>query len=124
MNQTATYKERKSFETYDAEHALLYLNERPAEIKDEETGERTPGFSYTGNMPDGGTLVEARGVNDGNRRGKFVAGLIGMSYDMDAQIAVLANGGDTPEHAAELAAFMSTRAECKAAVDELLAREL
>lgn len=124
MTQTASYKERKNFVIYDERHALLYLNEQPVEITDEETGESTPGYSYTGNMPDGGTLVEAEGVNDDNRRDKFVAGLIGVSYDMNAQIAVLANGADTPEHAAELAAFASTRAECKRQVDEMLARTL
>ncbi len=124
MTQTASYKERKNFVIYDERHALLYLNEQPAEITDEETGESSPGFSYTGNMPDGGTLVEAEGVNETNLRDKFVAGLIGVSYDMDAQIAVLANGADTPEHAAELAAFASTRAECKRQVDEMLARNL
>lgn len=124
MTQTASYKERKNFVIYDERHALLYLNEAPAEIADEETGESTPGYSYTGNMPDGGTLVEAEGVTDENRRDKFVAGLIGLSYDMDAQIAVLANGADTPEHAAELAAFSATRAESKRKVDEMLARNL
>lgn len=124
MTQTASYKERKKFVIYDERHALLYLNEQSAEITDEETGESSPGFSYTGNMPDGGTLVEAEGVNETNLRDKFVAGLIGVSYDMDAQIAVLANGEDTPEHAAELAAFASTRAECKRQVDEMLARNL
>lgn len=124
MIQTASYKERKNFVIYDERHALLYLNEQPVEITDEETGETTPGFSYTGNMPDGGTLVEAEGVNETNLRDKFVAGLIGVSYDMDAQIAVLANGADTPEHAAELAAFASTRAECKRQIDEMLARNL
>lgn len=124
MTQTASYKERKKFVIYDERHALLYLNEQQVEITDEETGESSPGFSYTGNMPDGGTLVEAEGVNETNLRDKFVAGLIGVSYDMDAQIAVLANGADTPEHAAELAAFASTRAECKRQVDEMLARNL
>lgn len=124
MIHTASYKERKNFVIYDECHALLYLNEQPVEITDEETGETTPGFSYTGNMPDGGTLVEAEGVNETNLRDKFVAGLIGVSYDMDAQIAVLANGADTPEHAAELAAFASTRAECKHQIDEMLARNL
>ena len=122
MNQTATYKERKAFEIYDQSHALLYLNEQPAEITDEETGESVPGYSYTGDMPDGGTLVEASGVTDENRRDKFVAGLIGKSYDMDAQIAVLANGKDTTEHAAELEQFAQTRAAAKAAVDEMLNR--
>lgn len=118
MTHTASYKERKTFEIYDKEHALLYLNEQPVEIPDEETGESVPGFSYTGNMPDGGTLVAASGVTEANRRDKFISGLIGLSYDMDAQIAVLANGSDTPEHAA------STRADAKQQVDAMLSRTL
>lgn len=122
MNQTASYKERKKFEIYDKDHALLYLNEQEVEIIDKESGEAVPGFSYTGNMPDGGTLVEASGVTEANRRDKFVAGVIGLHYDMDAQIAVLANGADTPEHAGELADFMAVRTEAKAKVDEMLNR--
>lgn len=124
MNQTASYKERKQFEIYDGGHVLIYLNEQPAEIKNEETGESAPGYSYTGNMPDGSTMVMATDVTDANRRDKFVAGLIGQYYDMDAQIAVLANGTDTPEHAAELEQFARLRAKCKADVDELLRRKL
>lgn len=124
MKQTASYTERKKFEIYDGGHALLYLNEQAVEIANEETGESTPGYSYTGDMPDGGTMIEASGVTDENRRDKFVAGLIGFHYDMDAQIAVLANGADTPEHAAELEQFAQVRARCKAEVDELLARKL
>lgn len=124
MNQTVSYRERKKYEIFDSGHALLYLNERPAEIADEETGEMRSGYSYTGDMADGGTLVEAAGVTAENRRDKFIAGLIGKSYDMDAQVAVLANGADTPEHAAELAAFASARAESKRQVDEMLARNI
>lgn len=124
MNQTASYTERKKFETYDGSHALLYLNEKPATLTDEESGEQVPGYSYTGNMPDGGTLIEATGVTDENRRSKYVAGVIGLDYDMDAQVAILANGADTAEHAAELEQFSAVRAEAKRKVDEMLSREL
>ncbi len=124
MNKTSIYRERKSYVIYDESHALLYLNEQPVEIADEESGESVPGFSYTGNMPDGGTLVAASGVTEANRRDKFISGLIGLSYDMDAQIAVLANGNDTPEHGAELAAFSTVRADAKRQVDEMLCRTL
>lgn len=121
---TATYTERKKFVKYDENHVLLYLNEQPGEVTDQETGKSVPGFSYTGDQLDGGTLIEATGVTDENRRDKFVAGLIGFHYDIDAQIATLANGADTPEHAAELAQFSALRAQCKDEVDELLARTL
>lgn len=124
MNHTATYTERKKFVKYDESHVLLYLNEQAGEVTNPETGECVPGFAYTGDQPDGGTLIEAAGVTDENRRDKFVAGLIGFHYDIDAQIATLANGKDTPEHAAELAQFSALRAQCKDEVDELLARTL
>lgn len=122
MTHKASYRERKTFEIYDKEHAVLYLNEEPATLTDEESGEEVAGYAYTGDMADGGTLVECQGVTAENRRDKFVAGLIGKSYDMDAQIAVLANGADTPEHAAELENFAQARKEAKAAVDEMLNR--
>ena len=103
---------------------LLYLNEQPAEITNEETGETEQDYSYTGTMPDGGTLIEAANVTDENRRAKFISGLLGVEYDIDAQIAILANGDDTNEHAEEKAIFMENRRIVKNAVDELLAREI
>lgn len=124
MNHTATYTERKKFVKYDESHVLLYLNEQPGEVVNPETGESTPGFAYTGDQPDGGTMIEAAGVTDANRRDKFISGLIGLHYDIDAQIAALANGSDTPEHAGELSQFSAVRAMCKTEVDELLARTL
>lgn len=124
MNHTASYTERKTFVKYDDSRVLLYLNEQPGEVENPETGESVPGYSYTGDQPDGATLIEAQGVTDENRRDKFVAGLIGIHYDIDAQIATLANGKDTPEHAAELAQFATLRTLCKGEIDELLARTL
>ena len=58
-----------------------------------------------------------------NMRGKFIAGLIGIEYTKDDQIALLANGEDTNEHAEELAKFNEVRAAAKKAVDEMLKRE-
>ena len=62
-------------------------------------------------------------VGYANMRGKFIAGLIGIEYSKDDQIALLANGEDTNEHAEELAKFKAIRAAAKKAVDELLKRE-
>lgn len=124
MTKTATYTERKKFEIYDGAHALLYLNEEPGEVANPESGETAPGYAYTGTETDGGTMIEAAGVTAENIRDKFVAGLIGLRYDIDAQIATLANGKDTPEHSAELEQFAGYREECKAQVAELLAREV
>lgn len=123
MNKVS-YNERKNYVKFDDGHYLLYLNEETAEITNEETGETSEGYSYEGLQPDGSTLIEASGVTEDNRRSKFVAGLIGNEFDMDAQVAILANNGDTTEHAEEMAAFKAYRTQCKTAVDELLAREL
>lgn len=124
MIYTATYTERKNFVKFDDSHVLLYLNEQPGEVTNPETGESVPGYSYTGDQADGSTMIAAEGVTDDNCRDKFVAGLIGLHYDLDAQIATLANGADTPEHAAELTQFATLRKQCKGEVDELLARTL
>ena len=58
-----------------------------------------------------------------NIRGKFIAGLLGLEYSLDDQIALLANGEDSEEHSEELAAFARARSEAKKDVDELLSRE-
>lgn len=119
-----SYIGRKNFVKFDDKHYLLYLNEEQAEVKNEETGDIMQGYAYTGSHPDGGTLVEAKDVTDDNRRAKFVAGLIGTEYDIDSQIAILANGNDTDQHAQELKDFEDNRRVVKETIDELLAREL
>lgn len=125
---TVNYAERKSFVKYDDNHFLLYLNEQEAEFRttgeDGQPGETVQGYSYTGTEADGSTKIAASGVTDANRRDKFIAGLIGLSFDIDAQIAILANDGDTEVHAEEMESYKTCRAESKAAVDELLARTL
>ena len=112
---------RQSYMKYDNNHYLLFLNEQVAEQEDEFAG-KISGYTYTGTMKDGSTLIEATGVTAENMRGKFIAGLIGIEYSKDDQIALLANGEDTNEHAEELAKFKEVRAAAKKAVDELLAR--
>lgn len=121
--ETASYIERKTFVKYDDSHYLLYLNEEAADVvTDEESGATVPGYKYSGTEADGSVKIEAQGVTDGNRRSKFISGLIGLEFDMDAQVAILANNGDTAEHTEELERFRACRAECKASVDNLLAR--
>ena len=119
-----SYIGRKNFVKFDDEHYLLYLNEEQAEVKNEETGDIMQGYAYTGSQPDGGTLVEAKDVTDDHRRAKFVAGRFGTEYDIDSQIAILANGNDTDQHAQELKDFEDNRRVVKETIDELLAREL
>lgn len=121
--KTAFNPQRQNFVKYDDKHYLLFLNEAEAEQTNEQ-GETVKGFTYTGTQTDGSTLIEATGVTEQNRRSKFIAGLIGTEYTMDDQIALLANGEDTNEHAEELAIFLEKRGAAKKAVDELLARNI
>ena len=114
--------QRQTFVKYDDNHYLLFLHEQAAEQEDEFAG-KISGYTYTGTMPDGSTLIEATGVTSENMRGKFIAGLIGIEYSKDDQIALLANGEDTAAHAEELAKFRAVRAAAKKAVDELLTRD-
>lgn len=114
--------QRQTYIKYDDSHYLLFLNEQEAEQEDEFAG-KISGYTYTGTMPDGSTLIDATGVTPENMRSKFIAGLIGTQYSKDDQIALLANGEDTAEHAEELAKFKAVRAAAKKAVDELLKRE-
>ena len=114
--------QRQTYIKYDDIHYLLFLNEQEAEQEDEFSG-NISGYTYTGTMPDGSTLIEATGVTAENMRGKFIAGLIGIEYSKDDQIALLANGEDTAAHAEELEKFKEVRAAAKKAVDELLKRE-
>ena len=112
---------RQSYIKYDNNHYLLFLHEQEAEQTNEQ-GEKMQGYTYTGPMQDGSTLIEATGVTQENIRGKFIAGLLGLDYSIDDQIALLANGEDSEEHSEELAAFARARNEAKQAVDELFSR--
>lgn len=119
--KTSFNPQRQSYMKYDNEHYLLFLHEQEAEQTNEE-GEEIKGYIYTGPRIDGSTLIEATGVSPENIRGKFIAGLLGLEYSLDDQIALLANGEDSEQHSEELAAFSRARSEAKKAVDELLSR--
>ena len=112
---------RQSYMKYDNNHYLLFLNEQEAEQINED-GEKIKGYTYTGPRQDGSTLIEATGVTQENIRGKFIAGFLGLTYSLDDQIALLANGEDSEEHSEELIIFKKVRSEVKKSVDELLAR--
>ncbi len=61
---------------YDGAHFLCYLDEKPAAFKPDDSSEAVDGFSYTGTMPDGGTLVECDEWN----RDKLINGIIRTKY--------------------------------------------
>lgn len=121
--ETAFNPQRQKFAKYDDNHYLLFLNEQEA-TQTNEQGDTVHGYTYTGTRPDGSTLIEAADVTEANMRDKFIAGLIGTEYTKDDQIALLANGEDTNEHAEELAVFRANRRIAKKSVDELLARNV
>ncbi len=124
--KTVNHAERQTYRKYNDRHHLLYRGEQAVTYTPEQHGEDEPapveGYAYTGGMEDGSTMIEAAGVTDDNRRDKFIAGLVGTRYTTDAQIAILANGADTPQHARELDEFNEWRKSCKQEVDELLSR--
>lgn len=82
--------------------------------------EKIKGYTYTGPRQDGSTLIEATGVTPENIRGKFIAGLLGLAYSIDDQIAILANGKDPAEHSEELTRFLTFRQSVKEKIDKLL----
>lgn len=110
---------RQSYMKYDNNHYLLFLNEQEAE-QTNEIGEKIKGYTYTGPRQDGSTLIEATGVTQENIRGKFIAGIIGLEYSLDDQIALLANGEDSEEHSKELTRFLTFRQSVKEEIDKLL----
>lgn len=120
--KTVNYAERHFFIRYDYDHHLLYLNENPVVFKQPEGEKEISGYSYTGDMEDGSTIIEARNVTDENRRDKYIAGLIGKKYSLDDQIAILANGKETPLYAQEFEEFENYRLTCKQQIDKLLSR--
>jgi len=123
---TAIYPEKRGFVPYDRDQYLLYLNEQavtytPEEvIEGEEVSERTPikGFSYTGELEDGGTLIKATFAT----YDAFVAGLIRKQYSADEVEAlnsnmILAMRESENERAEEFTQrweeFQSYREDCK-----------
>ena len=119
--KTSFNTQHQSYMKYDNSHYLLFLNEQEAE-QTNEIGEKIKGYTYTGPRQDGSTLIEATGVTPENIRGKFIAGLLGLEYSIDDQIALLSNGEDSEQHSEEWAAFARARSEAKETVDELLSR--
>lgn len=133
---TVVYPRRMRFSQYDGTHFLVYLNETPADYKPDEESEPIPGFAYTGDHSDGGTLIEC----DAFDRDKLINGIIRTKYiqtEEDAikthQIQLLQTitgleGGDIPEekaagYAQEWAEFQAFRQAAIGVVDEWFAEK-
>lgn len=120
----AIYAEKKTFSKFDNEHYLCYLNGEtvegyvPETMEGEDTPEPVTGYAYTGDMADGGTLIEAREAT----YDEFVSGLIRVRYPASRVEAIQSNrmiAFVNPKHerAAEFIsewdAFQSYREQCK-----------
>lgn len=129
------YQDRKKYERFDTNLYLLYLNEQSAEFTprggtqptNEEPAIPVPGYSYTGDHPDGGTLIEAKE----NSYDAFVNGLIRKKYSEATVEAIQSNmivaltdpeNSRSSEFTQEWNTFQAYRAECKAKADEVLNR--
>ncbi|KAA6325466.1 hypothetical protein EZS27_025328 [termite gut metagenome] len=132
---TVSYEGKRTYEKYDENHFLLYLNEQETEItkaeneifqeQGNETPETVPGYAYTGTMPDGGTLVEAKEADYGN----LVAGLIRTKYpanDVEALQGNMLIAVSDPEnekaesYKQDWNGFQTFRNECKQHIKKLL----
>jgi hypothetical protein len=117
------YTKKRTYEKYDEGRFILYLNEQEVEFipgagGSSEPAEPVQGYAYTGDQPDGGTLIEAKEA----RYGDFVAGLIRKRYTADAVEAVqanmlfaLKNKNDTKagQYKVEFDEYEAYRAACK-----------
>jgi hypothetical protein len=129
---TKNYPEKRTYEKYDSEHYMLYLSEAEVEYTpehgggvDEQPAEPVQGFSYEGDHPDGGTLIEAKEAE----YGAFVAGLLRKRYTADAVEAVQANAlialkdksnAKAAQYKAEFDEYNAYRAQCKEGAKKLL----
>jgi hypothetical protein len=128
---TKNYLTRRAYEQYDESHFMLYLGEQEVEYTPEHGGmneqpaESVKGFSYTGDQPDGGTLIEAKKADYGD----FVAGLIRKQYAGDAAEAIRANllvalkdksNANTARYKVEFDEYQACRAQCKETAKKVL----
>ncbi len=120
---TVNYTQRMTFFREDQHHYRLFLNEQPAIFTEQESGTSYNGYSYTGDEPDGSTLIEAVEVDAGNMYGKFVSGLIRKRYTQDEVEAIILNSyTDDDNKQSELAILQAYRTECKNKIKELMTR--
>lgn len=73
---TVVYPQRMRFSRYDETHFLVYLHESEGSFQLDPDSEPVSGFSYQGDMPDGGTLIEC----DEENQNKLINGIIRTRY--------------------------------------------
>lgn len=82
------YLQPKTYSQFDANHVLVYLNEEVIEnyVPEDAPEDFKPmtGYAYSGDMPDGGTLIEA----DANNRDSMINGILRSSYSQTEEDAI------------------------------------
>lgn len=127
MNK-AIYTEPRTFEKYDDNRYMVYLNEViipdyvPEIMQSEQVPEPVTAYAYTGTEVDGGTLIETTSSD----RDSLINGIIRSRYtqsEEDAikthQIELLKNAtiDKAADYEAEWAEFNTVREMAKATVD-------
>ena len=121
------YLGRKKYVRYTDSQFLVYLNEEIIpdyipESHEEETPDPVTAYAYSGNLEDGGTIIEAKDATEED----FISGLVKLRYSQESQLAIIlnkdkVNDDKAEEHAAELQAMQEYRDECKGIVSLLFA---
>lgn len=118
MNKTAYYKERRTYQKYDNENIIGYLNEEVVENYLPENaleGEETwpVAYKYTGTEADGGTVMPCRNPED---HGDLANAIIRAHYTESQELAIHrhAANGDYEENPAEYEEYDNW---CKVAVE-------
>lgn len=87
MAHTYTYRHRLQPSRYDANHYVVYLNEKEVKITsyDDDNNEvLVDGYAYTGTRLDGGTIIEC----DAWERNKIINGLLRLKYSQSEEDAI------------------------------------
>lgn len=129
---TQDYPMRRTYVQYDELRYLLYLNEEavqytPPAFAPEDGAAPAPvaGFRYTGDLPDGGTLIAAQRAD----YGEFVSGLIRLKYSANDEQALQSNAllalqdskhANAAKWKEEFAEYQAYRDACKAQAKSLL----
>ena len=133
MKHRIVHTEKKTYNKYDTDHYLLYLGEEildnyiPGDIPEDSELKSLPitGYAYTGDQPDGGTLIQA---NESTYEA-FVDGLIRNRYTQSEVEAIQANtllsltdpgNVRAEEFRQEWAAYQEYREKCKADAKAIL----
>lgn len=87
--KTAIYTEKRTFEKFDDQRYIVYLNETVIPEYTLPSIDGTPqepvtGYSYTGSEPDGGTLIEATSPD----RDSLINGIIRTRYSQTEEDAI------------------------------------